>query len=360
MKKLLIISLVLLLCASAFAIPRSEARNDRGQFTGPRASNSQDANIKSALAFVNAGLGTLSTGKIWFVDSGAGGNATGTSWTNASLTLDAAINLCSADSGANRGDVIVIAPGHNEALAASGADADVAGISIIGFGNGSLKPTFDYDVATGTFDIGAANVTLKNLRFRTSVTEVVSCIDIQGGAHYASIIECEFGYAEASGTDEFDTAISIGGAVATVQPQYTTIKDCFFHAEAAGASEAIYIGAVSSVFIENIKVFGNYATGCIVNVGAADDIVIERSLLFNGTMHGDGEINTVAAMSMANNTGGYIGDNRFVSDAAGSSVLIRIGDDMVFMNNMINNTDGDEFSGGLESGSDTVTVTPVT
>ncbi len=357
MKKLLIISLVLLLCASAFAIPRSEARNDRGQFTGPRASNSQDANIKSALAFVNAGLGTLSTGKIWFVDSGAGGNATGTSWTNASLTFNAAVDLCDADSGANRGDVIVGAPGHSETLGTLAFD--VAGISVIGFGNGTLMPTIIYDTATDVVIVSAANITLKNLRFIPSVTEVVSGVAVTATGDGCTFIECDFGFAETSGTDEFDTAISIGGAEGAGPPTFTTIKDCFFHAEAAGASEAIYIGVVSSVFIENIKVFGDYATGCIVNVGAADDVVIERSLLFNGTMHGDSEINAVAALSMANSTGGYIGDNRFVTDVA-TALLMRIGDDMVFMNNYATDTDGDEFSGGLESGGNTVTVTPVT
>ncbi len=355
MRKLLIISLVLLLCASAFAIPRSEARNDRGQFTGPRASNSQDGNIFSSLAFTNAGLGTLSTGKIWYFDSNAGGNATGTSWTNACLTLNAAIDLSDADGGDNRGDYVVGAPGHTEDVTAASVFADVPGMTIKGFGTGSLKPQFVWEVATGTFVVSSHSVILDNLRFVPSVTEVVSGVVFSADSDFSIIRNCDFGYAELSGTDEFDTALSIASLAKDI-----TVEDCFFHAEAAGAGEAIYIGAVSGVSMKNLEIFGDYATGCIVNVGAADDVRLVRSLLFNGTMHGDGEINTVAAMSMAEGTGGYIGDNRFVSHAAGSSIAIRIGDDMVFMNNMINDLDGDEFSGGLESGSDTVTVTPVT
>ncbi len=347
MKKILITLLVFMLTATVLGFP--SANNYRTTFGNGYAWSGhipKDRALLWSQGIEGATVvgGQLGTGQIFYVDSGVANEGDGGSWETAFDTLDEAINASSADSGANRGDFILVAQGHNEALAASGADADVAGITIIGMGRGTLKPTFDYDAATGTFDVGAANVTLRNLRFRASITEIISGIDVQAAGDNVAIIGCEFGYAEASGTDEFDTAISIASGAANA-----LVQSCFFNAEIAGAGEAIYIGVVSGAIIEGNRIFGDYATGCIVNVGAADDIVVERNLLFNGHMHGDGGIGAVAAMSMAEGTGGYIGDNRFVSDVD-TALLMRIGDDMVFMNNFITDTDGDEFSGTREAG----------
>lgn len=357
MKKILISLLVLMLTVTSFAFP--SAQDSRGTFRNGYAWGGHTPKDKATLwaqgiegvAIVGSGLGT---GQIFYVDSGVANEGDGGSWETAFDTLDEAINASSADSGANRGDFILVAQGHTEDITASSVDVDVAGLSIIGMGRGSLKPQFVWEVATGTFDVDAANILLENLRFVPSVTEVVSGVAISANGDFAQVIGCDFGFAELSGTDEFDTALSIAGGA-----QEVLVDSCFFHAEAAGAGEAIYLGTVSGVSIKNNEIYGDYATGCIVNVGTADDVRLVRNILFNGTMHGDGEINAVAAFSMAEGTGGYIGDNRFVTDVA-TALLMRIGDDMVFMNNYAIDTDGDEFSGGLESGGNTVTVTPVT
>ncbi len=348
MKKLITICLVLLLCASAYGTIRSEARNDRGEFTGPRTSNSQDGNIKSAVAFVNAGLGTLTTGKIWHVDSGASGNGTGTSLTNACLTLEAADVLSAADGGANRGDYIVIAPGHNEALTAGAVNLSTAGMTVKGYGNGTLKPTFDYDVATGTFVISAANIKIENLRFRCSVTGVVSGIDIQTGGDNAQIISCEFGYGETQGTDEFLCAINVHQGAADV-----LIWDCWFNSDEAGAAEAIRIGCVSGIRIENSTIFGDYSVGGIVQTvstasGTAGEVFIRNNTISIGEMKSDGGLDIAQpAIEMIEGSAGWIADNRIASDVA-TGLLMIVADDMIRMNNIITDDDGDEFSGSPE------------
>ena len=84
-------------------------------------------------------------------------------------TIDYAVSLCTASVG----DIIYVMPGHVESLASAGTiDADVAGITIIGLGNGPNRPRIDYDHATASFDIGANGVTLQNLTFRPSVATV--------------------------------------------------------------------------------------------------------------------------------------------------------------------------------------------
>ena len=342
MKKFIVLIMIALMSATCFGATYAAFLRDTGIDGTTIGLNSQ-----KQLEALQPGQ-QVHSGRTYYVDSATGDSASnGESWITAMATIDQAINRAAARvaNGTDTGrPLILVHEYHNEALGASGADADLAGLTIRGLGRAGAKPILDYDVATGTFDIGAADVTLINLRFRASITEIVSGIDVQAAGDNFTIIGCEFGYAEASGTDEFDTAISIASGAANA-----LVQSCFFNAEIAGAGEAIYIGVVSGAIIEGNRIFGDYATGCIVNVGAADDIVVERNLLFNGHMHGDGGIGAVAAMSMAEGTGGYIGDNRFVSDVD-TALLMRIGDDMVFMNNFITDTDGDEFSGTREAG----------
>jgi len=82
-------------------------------------------------------------------------------------TLDYAVGKCTA----NRGDIIMIMPGHAETYSTPTATSDdltldVAGIAIIGLGAGSLRPTFTFDTAnTVTVAVTAANVAIYNCAF---------------------------------------------------------------------------------------------------------------------------------------------------------------------------------------------------
>ena len=88
-------------------------------------------------------------------------------------TVDAAINATTA----NRGDVILVAPGHTETIAAaSGVDQDVAGVSVIGLGVGADRPTFTFSDTAATWTTAAASGVLKNIIVVPSVDSVVSPI----------------------------------------------------------------------------------------------------------------------------------------------------------------------------------------
>jgi len=76
-------------------------------------------------------------------------------------TVDAAISACTA----NAGDVILIAPGHAETVTATSIALDVAGVTILGLGNGLNRPTFTYGAAAATVTVSAANCTWKNCHF---------------------------------------------------------------------------------------------------------------------------------------------------------------------------------------------------
>ena len=333
MRRLIIISLVLLLCAVSYGVPRTDARDSR-------------ADIERKVD----GLGGAGRGNSWYIFSGAIGNATGDSWTNACLTIEAATVLAAASSTGGVYDTLHVGEGHNEGLtAADGVDLDVVGLHLKGYGRGTAMPTLDYDLALGEFAIGAANVRVENIRFRPSANVVSAAIDIEAGGDNAEIIGCFFGLAETV-TDEFDSAIVVATGADDVY-----IADCHFTAGAQGAIEAIRIGTVSGPIIERNRIIGDYSIANVAGYGIAVACFIENNLLFNGTMGGDGEINAVAALVMSNDSSGLVADNRIVS-ATASALLMRVGDDMVFINNMMTATDGDEFSGGIESGGASVTI----
>ena len=116
------------------------------------------------------GLLGISTGRVVYCDSGEGtGIENGQSWETATDTLDEAINLCLS----NRGDVILVAPGHTETFTAQDADLDVIGLTVIGLGSGTDTPTIVYNHANAELAIGADNVTIKNFHFLTQITAVL-------------------------------------------------------------------------------------------------------------------------------------------------------------------------------------------
>lgn len=105
------------------------------------------------------------TGNVFFVDSGIGADlgSQGTTATEPLATLDYAIGRCTASNG----DVIIVMPGHAETITSSTyLRLDVAGITIIGLGNGSNRPTFTLTAtATPLLTISAANQKISNLAF---------------------------------------------------------------------------------------------------------------------------------------------------------------------------------------------------
>jgi len=89
-------------------------------------------------------------------------------------TIDYAIGLCTA----NKGDVIYVLPGHTETVSATSIALDVAGITIIGLGNGSNRPTFTFGAAAATITVSAANCAWKNCRFVANFLNVAAAFTL--------------------------------------------------------------------------------------------------------------------------------------------------------------------------------------
>lgn len=359
MKRLLIVVFILAVCVPVHALTYSaydDSAFENGYQWGGHAQKDKARIWAKDMESAVAVGGQLSTGKVWYVDSGRSASGDGKSWIRAVITLEEANVLSLADGGASRGDFFLLAPGHNEGLTGAGIDIDTAGVTIIGYGNGALKPIIDFDAIGAIFAIGAANVRIENIRFRAS-SETTVALDIEDAGDNFTLAYCEFGWAESAGVDEFATAVNIKDNV-----DDGLIIGCKFRGGAAEAVQAIkVVSSTAGLDLIGNHIQGNYSAGCIIgsNGDYAENLIVKGNTCFQGTMSGDGEINTVVAMSFADGSSGLVANNIFVANvAAGTAFATRTGDDMVFVNNFITNVDGDEFSGTIESNGSSVTATP--
>jgi len=329
---------IVLLFANLFILPLNATTVGRQNIATAVAAVQTDVD---ALLILNSdGLAASGAGgSVWYVDSGATGTGTAADWTNADITIELALVHCTASAG----DIIYVAPGHAESFTGEDLDIDKIGVQIIGLGTGSLKPTITYTHANGEVAIGAASVSIKNIRFFASVTDVLMGIEVETGIDYFTIEDCEF-VVDSDGTDEFAEAINFVSA-----NENCTIKNCIFNAKAGGAVAAIMLDdTVDCLSITGNEIRGDYSSACIFSDGAATDLLICNNFLINGALVADGGANAEPTIELANNSAGFIADNRMVSDVA-TGILMHVADDCTFMNNFITDDDGDEFDGQVAS-----------
>ena len=147
------------------------------------------------------GGAVLTTGNVFFVDSvtGLNGNS-GKDKDHPFATIDYAIGRCTA----NKGDYIVIMPNHTEDIAAAGGiTLDIAGVTLLGLGTGTTRPTITFSETDSTFIISAADCTLFNMVFEAAVAEVVAGIAMSGDADGTVFDSIESYEGAAAGTYNF-------------------------------------------------------------------------------------------------------------------------------------------------------------
>ena len=257
-------------------------------------------------------LAEVGTGRIFYVDASTPGAGDGRAWDTAVATLDAAVNLCTDD----RGDTIYVAQGHTETVISDFVDIDLGGITIIGLGNGKLRPYFDYTTGVGSsMIIDNDDITIKNLWFHANIDSIAVAIEVKTGALDATIEDCLFTCESA--TDEFDICIDHAagnhGAV---------VKNCDFRMGAANAVSAVHFIDSDYAEITDNTVSGDYSTACFHNeTTASDHILVKDNDLFNGTI-GGGE-NTEPGIEFHANTSGMIVGNNIVCllDAPGEAIV---------------------------------------
>jgi hypothetical protein len=275
-------------------------------------------------------IAELGPGRVFYVDSGTPGAGDGRSWGTAVATLDAGVNLCTDD----RGDTIYVAAGHTEAATTAFADLDVGGITVIGLGNGKLRPYFDYTGGSGTMLINNDDITVRNLWFNANVDSVLIAITVQTGSENVTIEDCVF-TVESAGTDEFDVCIDHAAG-----NHRAIVRNCNAQMGAGDAVSMVHFIDSDYAIIEDNIAAGDYSTACFHNeTTASDHIVIKGNELFNGTIAG-GE-NAQPGIELKSDTSGMIVNNNIVAILDAPHLAI-VADDCYLFNNQYN---------GLESSS---------
>jgi hypothetical protein len=220
------------------------------------------------------------------------GTSTGPGWSpqNPYSTIDAAIGACTADNN----DLVVVLPGHAESIAAAaGVDADVAGITIWGLGQGSNKPTVTMTTATtADVDIDAANITIRGLRFVCDIDSLAAFIDCN--SDYFTIEDCEF---VTSSTKEALCFIDL----ATTK-DYLTVRRCRFEqptdpagSDGGAGTGGIYLVDSEYILIQDCWFVGNFETAAIHNkTTACKYLVLERCYIYSA-LSGSEPLQLVAA-----------------------------------------------------------------
>jgi hypothetical protein len=217
-------------------------------------------------------------------------------------TLAKAITLVTA----NNDDVIYVMKGHAETLASAAAIAcATAGFTIIGLGNGRLRPRFTWATLTSaTWTISAANVAIKNCVFiGTGIDALVTMFAVTGDD--CTFEGCEFDIANA--TNQVLLGITITG----------TDRFKFYNNNVHGTADAgctNFIQIVGSAgkqkdyeFIGN-RIIGAFTTtlGAINNITVAMvNLVVWRNLFVNLTASATKCIVTLTAST------GFVSQNTF-------------------------------------------------
>lgn len=220
-------------------------------------------------------------------------------------TVDYAIGLCTA----NAGDVIYVMPGHNEGLGNAQIALDVAGVSVIGLGRGSLTPRIDFDHANASIDISANGCTIKNLRLLPSITDVLIAIDINAAVTDTLIEDVEALPGEdGAGADDFAVTVDVkAGCDRTIVRRLKVVS----HGTAAGYIAGVKLtGASDDCLVEDcyINIVGAGVVAPINNdTAAATNLRVRNNLLVTDAEPG---------IEVVTLTTGVFSDNDIFTDLA--------------------------------------------
>lgn len=213
-------------------------------------------------------------GNIWWVDSGIGSNNySGKTKEKPFATIDYAIGRCTASNG----DIILVAPGHAETITASNTMTfDVAGVSVVGLGVGSARPTITVGTdAAATVTISAANVSIENVVFKAALDGLNTTLTVSGAGCYLDIE-----HQDTSATVEADIAITCTGDQFTCK-----LRDIGFTG-GDQRDQSITLNAVDNARID-IDFYGKVATAVVDFITAAcTDVEVRGTMYVSGTTNG--------------------------------------------------------------------------
>lgn len=247
-------------------------------------------------------------GAVFFVDSGhtyaSDAAGFGKSPDSPVATIDYAVSLCTA----SQGDVIYVMPGHTETIATAGALAlDVAGIHVIGIGNGTIQPILTMTDDAATITIGAANVTLEDVNIQAASDDVAVMLDVN--ADDFTLRGCRFTMSASAKTG----TICVQDALATASDRITVENCHVIMDDAANTHFFNMAGTGDGHIVRNNILHGDWGTISIGGAGIVTYPSIYNNYCSNAATDDDSFID------IPDTSPGLICNNRYGFNGAGNS-----------------------------------------
>lgn len=215
-------------------------------------------------------------------------------------TLAAA--LADANVVTNRGDFILLLPGDTETVSAAGTITfSKAGITVIGIGTGTLRPTITFSTSTAAdMNIDAANITFYNVIFDlTGIDALVAPIDVNSTDF--TMRECRVVTASAS------AQATLGILTDANASRMKLLSNEFIGTTDAGTATVVRIVGGNEHVIDGNRFYGAYTTtlGAIENnTTACLRCQITNNMIINATA------SSTVAMTFVAGSSGTIANNR--------------------------------------------------
>lgn len=244
-------------------------------------------------------------------------------------TLALAMAACVSD----RGDVIVLAKGFTLAVTSTNVAIDKSGVTIVGLGSGSLKPTFTFGATNSRFNVSAANCTFKNLRLTAGIGDVVTAFLHTTATQNTNYSDIEF---TASSTYNFINCYTLGAA---------NISDgCKWERNYLRTADTGQLALVITAAAHNdLKFYNNYvvhaaAAAGLLTAGAADLLGLDVRGNFVQTGQTDGAVG-VLVITTSTASSGQVVDNHMKTADAAANVAIPIASKVYAAKNYIAGAD---------------------
>jgi hypothetical protein len=241
-------------------------------------------------ALENALLKAQQFGNDWYVNSASAAGGDGSSPASGKTTLAAALALAAS------GDRIFIAAGHTETVsAASYITWSQSGVTVIGLGNGSNRPTFTWSLTTSTIVISGSNNILSNIICKSSVDEMVLMFSVTG----SNVVLDRVDHVETTSVQTIAFAAFTTGTDCVVQ-------NCNHYQATAATATQIWITATSNT---RFKLLNNTFMLALANAAAGAvffGVTCTNVLLFGNNVKMTGGTTLLSAFLSLNTTTGMV------------------------------------------------------
>lgn len=262
--------------------------------------------------------------------SGSNGNS-GATPDKPLATIAGALALCIA----NRGDKIILLPGHAETVsAAAGIAISVAGVTIIGVGAGSQRPTITLGTAnTATVTVTANDIAINNVLFVANFLNIATCLSLTTAKNF-TLENVEF--RDTSAILNFVLAVSTD-STANHADGLTIDSSTYNGLGTSAATSLVKAGAAEdrwTVTNNVVDIQGTTATTGALILATAHALTHAR--VDSNNAHSPITTSAGGGLIVAGSGGsGVVSNNYLYVPAASTAILITTGTGLGFLNNYV-------------------------